>query len=411
MDRGIVYPGSLPQDTDILNIQQRTMIAAGALLQATFGTGTFVDGLACTQTTVPSMSVTVGQGWIGSLTTVEPNAYGSLAADAVTPLMKMGINLAATNLGPMSAPGTAGQSVVYLVQAAFSEADTSAVVLPYYNSSNPAVPYSGPSNTGTAQNTKRGQTVTLQLKQGTAATTGSQTTPAPDSGFTGLYAITIANGASTVVNANIATLATAPFIQWKLPNIAPGFSREVAFATSGSWTAPAGVTRAKIRMVGGGGGSGSISANCASGGGAAGSYAEGPVTVVPGTTYAITIGAGGAAGVGGAGGTGGTTSFGALMSAPGGGGSPSVSSGGGVGGSSGAAGSGGALNLLGAAGGNYGAVAGQNIAGPGSGSIMFPQGGLPNSAGFYAGAGAGGVAASGSASGYVGASGYVIVEY
>ena len=223
MDRVIVYPGAIPQDTDLLSPQRNAMIALGYLARATLGTSTVVDGLACTQTTVASMSVVVAPGSVTSLTTIDPNAYGSLAADSTDPLVKMGINTASTTLGPMSAPSTAGQSVVYLVQAAFSETDTGSLVLPYYNSSNPSSPYSGPANAGTAQNTKRAQTVTLQLKQGTAATTGSQTTPAPDSGYIGLYAITIANGQSTITSANIATLSTAPFIPYKLPSLTPGF--------------------------------------------------------------------------------------------------------------------------------------------------------------------------------------------
>lgn len=216
MDRVIVYPGSLPQDTDVLYAAQSTIKALGALLQSTFGTSTFVDGLACTQTTVPSMSVTVGQGWIGSLSTVEATAYGSLSADTSDTLMKMGINITSTTLGPMSAPSTAGQSIVYLVEAQFQEVDTTAVVLPYYNASSPSTPYSGPAGAGTSQYTRRTEICALQLKAGTPATTGSQTTPGADTGWTALYAITIANGATSIVNSNIATVSTAPFIKSKL---------------------------------------------------------------------------------------------------------------------------------------------------------------------------------------------------
>ena len=223
MDRRIIYTGSLPQDLDVLTPQENTMKALGMLIRATLGTGTYVDGLACTQTTVPSLSVTVAQGSMVSLQTVDTTAFGSLAADTTDPLMKMGINISSTTLGPMAAPTTAGQSVVYLVQAQFTEADGNAAVLSYYNSSNPSVPYLGANNLGVAQNTTRTQTVTLSLVQGAAATTGSQTTPAPTTGYTGLYAITIANGQTTITSANIATLATAPFIPFKLPNLTPGF--------------------------------------------------------------------------------------------------------------------------------------------------------------------------------------------
>ena len=68
------------------------------------------------------------------------------------------------------------------------------------------------------------------------------------------------------------------------------------FTASGSWVAPAGVNRVKVRVWGGGagGGAGSATANLWYGkGGGAGGYAESIVTVIPGNSYAITIGAGG----------------------------------------------------------------------------------------------------------------------
>lgn len=293
MDRPIVYPGSIPLDTDLLGTNVNTMKAIGNLIGATLGTATVVDGLTCTQTTVPSMSVTVSPGSVTGYGTVDFSAYGSLAADS-SALVKMGVNMSATTLGPMTAPSTAGQSIVYLVQAAFSETDTTPVVLPYYNAASPSTPYSGPSNSGSAQNTKRVQTVTLQLKAGAPATTGSQAAPAADTGFVALYQITIANGASSIVNANIATAPTAPFINYKLPSLRPGFSTMLVYTASSGWTAPAGVTKVKLRMVGGGGsGASSASGSNPGGGGGGGAYVETVVTVTPGTTYTVTVGAGG----------------------------------------------------------------------------------------------------------------------
>ena len=70
------------------------------------------------------------------------------------------------------------------------------------------------------------------------------------------------------------------------------------FATSSTWTAPTGITRAIVTVVGGGG------ANCAGGAsegatGFSGGVGYGIVNVVPGTTYTITVGAGGASGANG----------------------------------------------------------------------------------------------------------------
>ena len=45
MDRIIVYPGSIPLDTDLLNTNRNVMLALHGLIAATLGTATAVDGL------------------------------------------------------------------------------------------------------------------------------------------------------------------------------------------------------------------------------------------------------------------------------------------------------------------------------------------------------------------------------
>lgn len=103
------------------------------------------------------------------------------------------------------------------------------------------------------------------------------------------------------------------------------------FTSSGSWTAPAGVTKVKATVVGGGGGgNGGSAPNPTSGG--AGGVAIGVYTVVPGTTYNIVIGSGG---TGVSGGNGGTSSFDAFCSATGGAGGTNAGSGAAGGGSGG----------------------------------------------------------------------------
>ena len=217
-DRVIVYPAAIPQDTDILNTNRNMMIALGHLAQATFGTGTVFDGLACTQTTSPSNQVSVAPGTVIANEVVDTSSYGSLASNS-NPLVKIGVNIAPT-LFTIAFPVTSGQSQNYLIEGSFLEADASPVVLPYYNSTNPAMPYSGPSNSGTPQDTVRQQTVALQLKAGTPATTGTQTTPAVDAGWTGLWVVTVANGATTVINADITPYQNgSAFVQAKLPQV------------------------------------------------------------------------------------------------------------------------------------------------------------------------------------------------
>ena len=152
MDRNIVYPGAIPLDTDLLLLNRNTMIALGYLAQLVMGANTVVDGLACTPTTPASLNVTVGPGSITQLSVVDALTYGSLAADSTDQLVKMGINLALTSFTVVP-PTTSGQAANYLIQATLQSRNSFPVVLPYYNAANPSQPYSGPTNSGVAQNT------------------------------------------------------------------------------------------------------------------------------------------------------------------------------------------------------------------------------------------------------------------
>jgi hypothetical protein len=126
----------------------------------------------------------------------------------------------------------------------------------------------------------------------------------------------------------------------------------IGFASSGTWTCPAGVTQIIVQLWGAGGGGGSGSAGYTTGSGPVGcvqicgsigslpyggnggvggngGYLRDFVSVVPGQTYSIIVGIGGAGGnspscntisfnPGNIGTAGGLTSFGGLLSAPGG---------------------------------------------------------------------------------------------
>lgn len=99
-------------------------------------------------------------------------------------------------------PGTAGQSVNYLVEAQYldlSAANMPASHLPFVDATNSFLPCL----------LLNGE-LSLQIKVGTAAATGSQVTPTVDAGWTPLYVVTLTNG---VTNPSIALAANAPSIR------------------------------------------------------------------------------------------------------------------------------------------------------------------------------------------------------
>jgi hypothetical protein len=264
------------------------------------------------------------------------------------PLLRIAVNLGSTQF-TLAAPSASGQSINYLIEASLLEADANPIVLPYYNSANPSSPYSGPGNSGAAQMTQRLQSVQLQAKAGAPGPTGTQVTPGVDSGWVGLYVISVAYGATEITSANITKFPTAPFLTWKLPQLSPGTHNLAAFGptTQGGWQVPAGVTGVKVRIWGGGG-AGGAGFTGPGGGGAGGGYSEGFYAVTPGEVIDVTVGNGGA----GSGAGGGNSSFGALASATGGvAGSDGAPSGSGLGGAAGGQGSGTGFSVSGSPGG------------------------------------------------------------
>lgn len=218
MDRQIVYQGQIPLETDLLLTNKNAMVALGFLMQAVLGTSLSVDGLACTPNSPADMTVRVGPGSIHSLQNVDGTAYGTVPADTTNQIVKQGLSLTTQSFN-CPAPVTTGHSIVYLIQAAYQDDDDGAAVLPYYNASDPSQAWSGPNNSGVSENTVRKGLCLLGVKAGISATTGTQAAPAPDAGFVGLYAVTVANGQTTITSPNIVRLATAPFIDTKLPNV------------------------------------------------------------------------------------------------------------------------------------------------------------------------------------------------
>ena len=320
MDRNTNYAGQVPLETDLLNTNRNTMTALAKLSAAVFGTAGMANGFATSQSTVPAMSVLVAAGEVYQLANLDGTAYSSLAADTTHSIVKQGLQLDPVTLA-IASPGTAGFSVNYLIEVSYQDSDTGLTVLPYYNASNPSVAYSGPANSGTSQPTKRAGIVSILAKAGVAATTGAQTTPAPDSGYLGLYVVTVANGASTVVNANISAYPSAPLLASPLTNGRLIAIRQIT--STQTYNATPGTTTICVDMVaagGGGAGSAATAAGQVSVGGGGGPGIRMFSRISSGFNGAtITIGAGGSGGaLGAAGVSGGATSFGGIMSAAGG---------------------------------------------------------------------------------------------
>lgn len=285
MDRKIVYPGQIPYETDVLYAYKNAMIGLAKLSSALFGTATQFSGFSVVPDSPASLNVSVGPGEIYALANIDATAYSSLAADTTHNILKQGVSLDSV-LKACVAPPTVGQSINYLIQVAFSEVDTDSALLPYYNSSNPALPYSGPGNLGTSQNTTRKCGVTITAKAGAAATTGTQVTPAPDAGFVGVAVVTVANGQTTIVSGNITAYASAPVLNSTLHGLtpaflvdllgvkAPQFDNSLKFATT-SFLRTAGAQFGGIKSVAA---ATTLDATYA-----------GQLTILSGTTYAVTL--------------------------------------------------------------------------------------------------------------------------
>jgi hypothetical protein len=430
LDRQIVYPQSLPQDTDILNTNRNALVGLGLFILDVFGTSTVVGGLPCTPTAPATLGVLIAPGRIYSLQNIDGTPYGSLPADANDQIVKQGIQFGNVTL-ETPAPATAGFSINYLIEAAYQDSDTNAVVLPFFNSNSPQGPsFQGQNNSGLPLPTRRQGLLVVQAKAGIATTTGTQTTPAPDVGFVGLYVVTVASGQGNVTAANIAQMVGAPFMS---ANGAVHGSHQ--FTASGTFIVPPGVTLIYVSgcAAGGGGGGGGGCAGTAltvgggGGGGAGQSMIKTPFVVVPGQTIPITIGGGGAGGLGGAaggnlgtnGGTGGNTSIGSLATLLG-----AAGGAGGTGTGSGAGGQGGSGFPTGAFGSDAqgGAEGGMGASGPfgggggnargtltGAGINGFPAGGFGGGGG--GGGGPYGATTAAGGSGAAGSGGFALFDW
>ncbi|CAB3784263.1 hypothetical protein [Pararobbsia alpina] len=199
---------------------QYTMTGIAKVCSALFGSNGLVSGLACTPTSPATMALQIGPGEIYQTAPLEATNCGTLPADTAHSILKQGIQLGTNTTATFAAPGTSGQSINYLIEAQYQDLDLSLdptsllspVVLQFYNAATPATPWSGPNDSGATSNNWRDGIVAYQIKAGTAATTGSQVTPSPDTGWIGLWVVTVPFGATTLTSSNIAQYTGAPVL-------------------------------------------------------------------------------------------------------------------------------------------------------------------------------------------------------
>jgi hypothetical protein len=215
MHRPAIYGGQVPADTDLLNAETETLVAIANLTQdllfntlnpANITTPSAIAGF---QPSYPGgMQIALAAGRIYQLAAVDTTPFVDRPSDARL-VIQQG-QAETQTLTFAAAPGVAGQSRIDLVQITYSVADDRNTVLPYYNSSNPAVPYSGPNNTGTAQATRRSIYGTLSIKAGVAGV--APVAPTADAGAVPVFTVTVPFGAVALSGANLAVHASAPFV-------------------------------------------------------------------------------------------------------------------------------------------------------------------------------------------------------
>jgi hypothetical protein len=199
---------------------QNTMTGIAKVCAALFGTAGIVNGLACAPTSPAGMTVQIAAGEIYQMAYLEATACGTLPTNTASQILKQGIQLGTFTTPAFAATLTSGQSINYLIEAQYQDSDISLdptdgdspVVLQFYNAESPATPWSGPNDSGATSNTFRDGIVAYTIKAGAAATTGSQVTPTPDTGWIGLWVVTVPYGATTLTTANIAQYAGAPVL-------------------------------------------------------------------------------------------------------------------------------------------------------------------------------------------------------
>lgn len=189
-----------------------TELALSSIFQELFSTGNangLVSGLAVTYPGSNTIQINPGALY----------QTQALTADISTPVIKQALLLAPQSFSIVQ-PSVAGQSINYVIEAQYQ--DLSAA-----NMATSPLPYLDATNTFLPCLLLNGQ-LALQLKTGTAAATGSQTSPTVDAGWVSLYTIT---STFAITNPTIFATSSSPAFKGLNMQVAP-----VSLVTGGATT-------------------------------------------------------------------------------------------------------------------------------------------------------------------------------
>jgi hypothetical protein len=200
--RTTIWTGQQPQPQDIMQFERDAAKSlAQFVLDAMGSQSAAFTGLAATPGT--GLTINVGAGAVYQYGQIDPTAWGDTLGSDTFEGTLLGLVLSSQNLTGFAAPTTSGQSVNYLIQCQVQVTDSAAASLPFYSSNDNPPTY-------LPKSPSRQNVVVFEVKAGTPATTGSQVTPTPDSGWIPLYAVTVDYGETSLTSADIALAANAP---------------------------------------------------------------------------------------------------------------------------------------------------------------------------------------------------------
>lgn len=199
--RPIIYSLQQILSSDMLGGWVDSLIGDANCLQSLLGqTQSVISNLLLSPTDPASLTLNVTNGFLASLQPVDSSAYGSLTANTQQ-VLQLAYNQQ-TNV-VINNTLEAGQAQYVLIEVGYSQIDSNAVVLPYVNISNPAVPYSGPSNSGLSQDTVRNAVAVLTVKYGTPVTSGDEVPPTVDAGQVAVSYIDLEAAQTTITSGQI----------------------------------------------------------------------------------------------------------------------------------------------------------------------------------------------------------------